>query len=97
MKPYVFHPAASLEYEEAAKYYTEINPQLGGSFYDEIERLLDQVRRQPELYFKFCPPAQPAFARKFPYSIVYLDEPERIWIVALMHAKHRPGYWLERL
>jgi hypothetical protein len=36
-------------------------------------------------------------ARGFPYVVVYLDEPERVWIVAVMHAKRRPGYWRERL
>src|SRR6266536_2627179 len=38
-----------------------------------------------------------ALARGFPYSVVYLDEPERVWIVAVMHAKRRLGYWRERL
>jgi toxin ParE1/3/4 len=97
VKPYAFHPQASLEYEEAAKYYAAIRPELGGRFYDEIERLIGEVRRQPNRYFRFSPPAQRALAQKFPHSLVYLDQPDRVWIVALMHAKRRPGYWRERL
>lgn len=97
MKPYAFHPEASEEYTQAAEYYAAIAPELGGRFYDEIERLISQVRQQPEGFYQFSPPARRALARNFPYSVVYLDEPDRVWIVAILHAKRKPGYWRERL
>ena len=97
MKPHAFHPEASQEYTQAAEYYAAIAPELGGRFYDEIERLIGQVRRQPERFLRVSPSARRALARKFPYSVVYLDEPDRVWIVAVMHAKRRPGYWRKRL
>ena len=33
----------------------------------------------------------------FPYAVVFMEKPEHIWIVAVMHMKRRPGYWRERL
>ena len=97
MKPYAFHPQAAEEYAQAAQYYAAIAPELGGRFYDEMERLITQVRRQPDRCWQFRPPTRRALAHKFPYSIIYLDEPNCVWIVAIMHAKRRPGYWHERL
>lgn len=97
MKPHVFHPEAGEEYTQAAEHYAAITPELGGRFYDEIERLIAEVRRQPERFFRFSPPARRALSRQFPYSVVYLDQPERVWIVAVMHAKRRPGSWRRRL
>lgn len=97
MKPYIFHPEAGEEYARAVEYYADILPELGGRFHDEIERLIREVRRQPERFFHFSPPAHRALAHKFPYSVVYLEQPDRVWIVAIMHAKRRPGYWRERL
>ena len=97
MKPHIFHPAAGEEYLLAVQYYAEIDPQLGARFHEEVERLIAAARRNPEQFFRFSPPARRALARKFPYSLVYLDQPERLWIVAVMHAKRRPGYWRERL
>jgi toxin ParE1/3/4 len=97
VKPYAFHPEAGGEYTQAAEYYAAIAPELGGSFYDEIERLIAQVRRQPGRFLLFSPPARRVLARKFPYSVLYLDEPDRVWIVAVMHAKRQPGCWRERL
>ena len=97
MKPHVFHPAADVEYAAAATYYSTIDPGLGVRFYDEMERLIDDVRHQPERYWMFSPPARRHLSTVFPYSVVYLDKPDRIWIVAIMHGKQRPGYWRERM
>jgi hypothetical protein len=29
--------------------------------------------------------------------VLYVDQPERVLIIAVMHMKRRPGYWKERL
>ena len=97
MKPHVFHPEAGEEYTQAIAYDATVTPELGSRLYDEIERLIHEVCRPPEGFSRFSPPARRALARKFPYSVVYLDEPDRVWIVAIMHAKRRPGYWRDRL
>lgn len=33
----------------------------------------------------------------FPFSVVYLDEPEVVIIVAVAHGRRKPGYWKERI
>ena len=97
MKPYAFHPDAEVEYVQAAEYYAAIDSSLAVRFFDEIERLISQVRHQPDRFLRFSVPARRALSRQFPYSVIYLDEPDRVWIVAVMHAKRRPGYWHGRL
>ena len=97
MKPHAFHPDAGAEYTRAVEHYVSIAPELGNRFYDEIERLITEIRRQPDRFLRLHPPARRALSREFPYSVVYLDQPDRIWIVAVMHAKRRPGYWRDRL
>ena len=97
MKPHVFHPGADDEYVRTVEYYHHLAPDLGLRFHLEIERLIGEVGREPGRFFHFFPPAQRALTRKFPYALVFLDQPDRIWIVAVMHAKRRPGYWRGRL
>lgn len=77
--------------------YAGIAPALGGRFYDEMERLIAAARAQPARFRQFDPPARRLLAGDFPYALVYLDEPDHIWILAIMHLKRRPGYWRERL
>ena len=92
-----FHRAAREELREAARHYTDIQPELGGRFYDAIEQLLLEIRMQPGRFRVFDPPARRHFGSKFPYAVVYLDLPDRVWVVAVMHFKQQPGYWAGRI
>ncbi len=96
MKPHAFHPEAAEEYADAANYYTQIYSELGGRFYGEMERLIQDIRREPRRFRRFDPPAQRHFSNVFPYAVIYVEQPDRIWILALMHMKLRPGYWKHR-
>jgi hypothetical protein len=96
VKPHAFHPEAEAEYTKAAKYYSEVYTELGGRFYDEMERLIGDIRRDPKRFRRFDPPAQRHLGNVFPYAIIYVEQPDRIWILAVMHLKRRPGYWKHR-
>jgi toxin ParE1/3/4 len=97
VKPHIFHPAADEEYGQAVQHYADIAIELGLRFHDEIERLIREACTGPERYWQFDPPARRHLSGDFPYAIVFLEKPEIIWIVAVMHMKRRPGYWRERL
>ena len=90
MRPVVFHPEASREHTEAIEYYAAASLELGERLNSEIQRLVSEVSRDPQRFFRFHPPARRALSREFPYSVVYLEEP-------VMHAKRRPDYWRKRL
>ena len=94
---YLLHPEGDEEFAGAVRYYSEISPELGVRFYREMERLFHEVCANPEGFRKFDPPARRHFSLDFPYAIIFLEKPELIWIVAVMHMKRRPGYWRERL
>lgn len=97
MRPHIFHPDADEEYVQAVRYYADISLELGLRFHDEMERLIREACRHPERFWKFSPPARRHLSRDFPYAIVFLDRPEQIWIVAVMHLNRKPGYWKDRL
>ena len=94
---HVIHPEADAELAEAVVYYRQVEPELGARFYREMERLIIGVCAGPQRFRKFAPPARRHFSSQFPYTIIYLDKPDHIWIVAVMHLKQRPGYWKGRL
>ena len=97
MKPYRFHREADEEFTEALRHYADISPALCGRFYDEIERLITEARAHPRRYRLFDPPVRRLLAEDFPYALVYLDEPDHVWLIAVMHLKRLPGYWKQRL
>jgi toxin ParE1/3/4 len=91
------HPEADEEFAEAVRYYAGISPELGVRFYQEMELWLREVCADPKRFRKFDPPARRHFGRHFPYAMVFVEKPECIWIMAVMHMKRRPGYWRERI
>jgi toxin ParE1/3/4 len=97
VKAYRFHREALAEAKAAAAHYAAISPRLGQRFYDAIDQLVREVRTNPTLYRVFDPPARRHFRRPFPYALIYLDQPDRVWIVAVAPFKMKPGYWKERV
>lgn len=97
MKLLRFHRSASAEIKAAAERYAAIHPELGARYFDAMDELIREIRMQPAAFRMFDPPARRHFGNRFPYAIVYLDLPDRVWIVAVMHFKQRPGYWAGRL
>ena len=97
MKPPVFHPEARVELAEAALHYASIHPELGQRFYNEIDRLISEILPMPGIFRFMRQPARRHFSREFPYGIIYVERPDDIWIVAVMHLRREPGYWRHRL
>ena len=92
-----FHPAASEEIVETAAYYEGEVPGLGNGFIVEIERIVGILRDEPNLGQRIEKEFRRILLARFPYSLIYCMEPERIWVVAVAHQHRRPGYWQERI
>lgn len=94
---YILHPLADAEFAEAISFYSSEDAALGIRFYQEIERLLWKINEQPLLYRRFDPPARRAISRDFPYAVVFVEEGDNIFVLAIMHLHQEPGYWRTRL
>ncbi len=91
-----FHPAASEEIVETTAYYEGEVPGLGVSFIAEVERISEALRDQPRIGQSVGEELRRILLARFPYSLIYSIEPERIWVIAVAHHRRRPGYWQER-
>ncbi len=96
MKPAIFHPDAALEARQAASRYEERREGLGEEFRDELKATLARVQDNPLLYAVESGALRMAPLHRFPYSLVYEDLPDHVWIAAVAHASRRPGYWSRR-
>lgn len=92
-----FHREADAEFIEALRYYAGVEPALAGRFYDEMEVALAEVCAHPRRFRLIDPPVRRRLLPTFPYALLYIDGPERVWIVAVMPLKREPGYWRHRL
>ena len=97
MKPHEFHLEAEIEMLAQADYYEFREPGLGTRFLLAVGRAIERL--------KFDPAARPTTSfhlrrqpvEDFKFDVLYLDEPDRIWIVAVAHYSRKTAYWRKRL
>ncbi len=97
MKPHGFHREADAEYAEAAEHYAGLGAELGGRFYDEIERLIAEACAHPRAFRCVSGQIRRHFSTVFPFGILFEDRPDMIRILAVMNLHRDPDYWKHRL
>jgi plasmid stabilization system protein ParE len=97
LKPLTYHPRASEEIDEAYSWYAMRSTQAADGFYEELFRAVNRVRQQPGLFPLYLHGTHRAVLDRYPFSVVFRELPHEIQIVAVAHAKRRPGYWASRL
>src|SRR5580693_5880042 len=97
MKPVVYHRLAASELIKSAEFYEHRNPTLGGAFLDSVEATLPKIQRRPELGKPGRFKSRSWKIKRFPFRIVYLEQPHRLWIVAVTHLSRSPDYWIRRV
>lgn len=92
----VFRRAARQEFEEAAVWYNERRVGLGLDFRSEIERALQAAVESPNRYPQVHRHVRCIRVRRFPYSIFFLVEPNRLVVLAVFHVRRDPLVWKSR-
>jgi plasmid stabilization system protein ParE len=96
-KLYRFDPQALLELEAADDWYVRRSPEASVRFLAAIYDALETIVQWPQRWPKYVHGTRRFVLYRFPFFIVYLDEPTVVSIVAVAHGKRKPGYWKERL
>ena len=87
---------------EAEKWYERQRSGLGREFRTAIDEGMERLLKAPLAASPIVnlPPslgARRVLVKRFPYSIVFIEHGEDLWVVAFAHHRRRPGYWRERL
>lgn len=97
-----WHPEASSEFDADIDWYDGRETGLGGRFESDVLSAVNEVADMPAAW-----PIRPGWDREpivrargvkdFPYRVVYFVHDSHLMVVAVAHAKRRPGYWRQRL
>ncbi len=87
---------AENELAKAIAYYEELESSLGLRLKEESRAAMRWIQENPTV-----PHLRPKGYRRinlkaFPYYIAYFVWQERIWVLAVAHARRRPEYWIGR-
>jgi toxin ParE1/3/4 len=95
-RPHV-HPAAEAEADLAFEWYwmRSESPALG--FDGELRSTFKKLLYSPRIDVPYLRGTRRAMLNRYPYFVVFRELPRKIEILAVAHAKQRPGYWSKRL
>ena len=97
MKSFRFLDPARKELFATSAHYEDAAPGLGAEFLAVVSAVVGLLRENPELGAPHPAGTRRFVLPRFPFSIVYLDEPELVLVVAIAHHGREPGYWSDRL
>ena len=91
-----FRRAAQAEFIEAAEWYEARQSKLGVAFIAEIDRCVALAAEHPYLFDTVHHDIRRVVVNRFPYSIYYREESDRIVVLAIFHASRDPSVWQQR-
>ncbi len=92
----VFRHAARREFDEAAFWYEERQSGLGLQFVSEINHAVGLASEIPERFPIMHRDVRCVRARRFPYSVFFQIESQRIVVLSVFHARRDPSVWRQR-
>ena len=92
-----FLEAARAEYDAAADWYEQRQTGLGTEFLDAISDVLDRIAANPSGFRKVYRDVRKAVVARFPYVILFQEEPDEVLIVAVFHTSRNPAVWRGRV
>jgi plasmid stabilization system protein ParE len=93
---YLFHPEAEAEFNQAIDYYENCADGLGYDFAVEVYSAIERIVAYPKVWTILEGEVRRCQARRFPYAVLYIEEMEKIFILAVMHLHRDPDYWKHR-
>ncbi len=89
-------PAARRDFDESFDWYVKQSLQAAVRFAIAVDAAIIAISSDPERFPRVDKKHRGCPIRGFPFRIIYRVIENRLLIVAVAHAKRRPGYWRRR-
>ena len=86
-----------MEMLDAARYYELQASGLGEDFLDKVESALQDIRSHPERWPIMRSNIRRRLIHRFPFGLLYHIDLDEVVVVAVMHLRRHPDYWLNRV
>lgn len=96
-KQFRFHPEARRDFGDAIDWYRSRSPAVATEFRIAVSNAIRNIVEAPQRWPKYLHGTRRFVLHRFPFSIIYLDDPDVLSVIAVAHGKRKPGYWRERV
>ena len=94
--PVFFHRAASAEFIEASAWYETKRIGLALEFITEIDHCVSFASKHPLQFAVVREDIRRVVAHRFPYSVYFRAEHNRLVVLAVFHGSRDPAIWQAR-
>ena len=92
----VVRPEAESDVASAAKWYDEQRPGLSLEFRSALDHTLSMIQGNPEICARIHRYLRRALLQRFPYGVYYVDTPDSVIVVAVLHTSRSGRIWRAR-
>jgi plasmid stabilization system protein ParE len=90
-------PEARAEFDAAADWYEQQRAGLGLDFVARVGDVFNRIAANPRLHAKVYQEARKAVVAKFPYVVIYQEEPGEVLVISVFHTSRDPAIWQSRI
>jgi len=93
-----FDAGAGEDFGDAIDWYAKRSPGAALGFVSEVDLAIEKIAADPERFAKTYAGCRSCPLKHYPFSVIYYSMPGapgvyEIIVIAIAHAKRRPGYW----
>ena len=96
MKRVRFHDAARDELVHETLYYQSVDAALGTQFAGAVEEAVQRAVEFPAMGSPHRYRTRRYFTKTFPFSLVYVERGDEVYVLAIAPDSRKPGYWRSR-
>ena len=96
MKRVVIRPAARDDLVDAQAWYENQRSGLGAEFLGCIDAAMQAIGREPGLATAIGEGFHRVLIRRFPFGIYFIEDPEALVVLAVLHHRRHPQLWRTR-
>ncbi len=96
MKRLVFSRISDYDIKDAVDYYNWKQVGLGDRFFENLLVKIEKVNVNPNAYSIRYENVRFAKIDHFPFTIHFIDQPEVIIVIGVLHTSRNPQLWKER-
>lgn len=91
-----FHPEATREVEDAAAWYLTRSDVAAKGFALAVDVAIGRISNDPDRFPRVDRRHRACNLENYPFQIIFRRHDEGLFVIAVAHAKRRPGYWRSR-
>lgn len=93
----IIKPSAQLDIDEAFLWYEKTLDNLGFEFLLSLDATIQAISRNPQLASYILENVRGVNITRFPFSMYYVVESEKIIVLAVFHHSRNPEEWMKRI